>query len=953
MLLLGFSFTVAAQDNGGQSAEASRLRDQALELLRAKQYDEGIPLAKRALAIFERVLDPDELDIGMAANILAMLYDDKGDQVQAEPLYKRALEIYNKVFPPDEPLVAPALNRLAMLYYTKGDYVQAEPLFERVLVIREKELGPEHPDVADALSNLASLYHVKRDYGQAERLQLRALKINEKAFGPESLEAAHSLNNLAGIYYDSRMKYEQVELLLERALKIREKAFGPESLEVAQFAANLAMVYSNKGDSARAEQLYKRSLDIHEKILGPNDPKIATFLNNLATQYYVTGNYEWAESLYQRAMSIIEKAYGPEHPNIARVLGNLALLYHAKGDHRQGARFLTRLSEIREHNLAQILTSGSERQKQLYLNDLAGESNSIVSWHLQYAPRDEQMARLALTTILQRKGRALDAMADQIGVLRLHSTPEIESLLDKIIATRRRLAALRISGEGKLSPEEQRAEVARLTSEEERLEGEASRRSAEFQTQTLPNLLDAVRQALPADAALAEIFVYGATNLNALKDSEKQSTPHYVVYVLRHGETVPQWVELGDTAQIDEAAVRWLKELGNPPLRRKGEQISNSELQKRIEAHEAEVKKLARALDERLMRPIRKLIGPTRRIFLSPDGALNLIPFAALVDENGMYLVENYSINYLTSGRDLVQVQSQTENLGAPVVMADPLYDMIALKTPKQQAEQSSTLNGEGRRSVDFMRLNYKSLPGTAAEATALRVILPDARVLTKEQATEAALKQIKRPRVLHIATHGFFLSAQTSGSSTAGITLRRETVDTLGSAPPTDWENPLLRSGLILAGVKQERSGPGEDGVLTALEMAGLDLRGTKLVVLSACETGLGDVRFGAGVYGLRRALVLAGSETQVMSLWKVSDVGTRDLMTAYYKRSQTGEGRTEALRRVQLDMLHGRLSSSASSRKRGTSDTGEEVITKNYRHPYYWAAFIPSGDWRSMSVK
>jgi CHAT domain-containing protein len=140
---------------------------------------------------------------------------------------------------------------------------------------------------------------------------------------------------------------------------------------------------------------------------------------------------------------------------------------------------------------------------------------------------------------------------------------------------------------------------------------------------------------------------------------------------------------------------------------------------------------------------------------------------------------------------------------------------------------------------------------------------------------------------------------------------------------------------------------------VLTALEMAGLDLWGTKLVVLSACETGLGDIQNGAGVYGLRRALVLAGSEAQMISLWKVSDAGTRDLMTAYYTRLQKSEGRAEALRQVQLMMLRGQLRVGISSDKRGTTDTGEKIATKNYRHPYYWAAFIQSGDGRNMASK
>jgi CHAT domain-containing protein len=179
--------------------------------------------------------------------------------------------------------------------------------------------------------------------------------------------------------------------------------------------------------------------------------------------------------------------------------------------------------------------------------------------------------------------------------------------------------------------------------------------------------------------------------------------------------------------------------------------------------------------------------------------------------------------------------------------------------------------------------------------------------------------------------------------------------------------ENPLLRSGLALAGVNQRQSGAGEDGVLTALEATGLDLWGTKLVVLSACETGLGEVKNGEGVYGLRRALVLAGSESQVMSLWQVSDAATRDLMAAYYKRLQAGEGRTEALRQVQLMMIKsgapgadGRRQTAgagtttptaASGQQRGLGiERGQKTLPEDRSHPFYWASFIQSGDWRSL---
>ena len=213
-----------------------------------------------------------------------------------------------------------------------------------------------------------------------------------------------------------------------------------------------------------------------------------------------------------------------------------------------------------------------------------------------------------------------------------------------------------------------------------------------------------------------------------------------------------------------------------------------------------------------------------------------------------------------------------------------------------------------GERSVDFAQLRFDQLPGTAAEAQALRKILPGVKVLTEAAATERALKQVTGPSLLHVATHGFFLPDQQQSG-----------------------DNPLLRSGLLLAGANGRHDGAGEDGVLTALEAAGLDLWGTRLVVLSACKTAVGDVRNGDGVYGLRRALVLAGSESQLMSLWQVSDQATRDLMVEYYKRLRASESRTEALRQAQLKMIRSKARS----------------------HPFYWASFIQSGAWKNLEGK
>jgi CHAT domain-containing protein len=737
-------------------------------------------------------------------------------------------------------------------------------------------------------------------------------------------------------------KYDEAIEPCQRVLAVVEKALGSEHPDVATLLNNLAELYDAKGDYTKAEPLMQRALTISEKALGPEHPDVASSLNNLAVLYYAKGDYAKTESLMQRALAIYENVLGSEHPSVASSLSNLALLYEAKEDYPRAIELLIRAEEVRESNINAILAIGSEKQKQLYLDMLARDPYVTISLHAHYAPSNVQAARLALTTILRRKGRALDAMTDQIAGLRRRAAPDDIKLLDTLAAAQSQLANLQLSNDTRLSPAERRTRVTELEIEIEKLQGNIGRRNAEFRARTQPVTLDAVRAAIPADAALVEIFAYHPFNAKAKSIYEYYGKARYVAYVLKPQGDAPQFVDLGDAAQIDADLKLWRAALLDP--------------------NRKDVHALGRRVDERVMRPVRKLLGDTKRLFISPDGALNLIPFDALVDENNRYLIETYSLDYLTSGRDLLRLQVRSENHPGAVIFANPTYNLTGqavaacqrhkpgrgLSLDPEDANASNENNVTAKRDIeyrgiDFTQLCYPPLRGTAEEATLINAVLPSARVLTDKQATEAALKGLHSPPILHVATHGFFLPDQPQALN----------ANAAQGARASSAENPLLRSGLIMAGANQKSSGAGEDGVLTAAEAAGLDLWGTKLVVLSACETGLGDVVNGAGVYGLRRALVLAGSETQVMSLWKVSDAGTRDLMTAYYTRLQKGEGRTEALRQVQLAMLRGQLRSSASSRKRGTGDTSDTLAPKDYRHPYFWAAFISSGDWRGMNGK
>jgi CHAT domain-containing protein/Tfp pilus assembly protein PilF len=847
---------------------AASLNNLALLYGEKREYGRAEPLYLRAFAILEKALGPDHPKVAISLHNLALLYGEKGEYGRAEPLYLRALAILEKALGLDHPKVATSLNNLAMLYGKKGEYGRAEPLFQRALAILEKALGPDHPDVATSLNNLAMLYHSRGEYGRAEPLFQRALAIREKALGPEHPDVANSLNNLA-LLFKAKEEYGRAEPLQERALAIVEKALGPDHPYVATTLNNLALLYDSTGEYGRAEPLQQRALAIVEKALGPDHPDVATSLNNLAMLYHSRGEYGRAEPLYQRALAIREKALGLDHPDVATSLDNLAVLYWAAGRLPEAIDADTRGQDVREKTLGLLIATGSESQKLAFLRPFLGDPYTDVTLALD--TRDGRTGRLALLTLFRRKGRALDAMAGSMHALRARLGPEEQKLFDELQAARSRYVTLSLRGPAATPLPAYRHDLDALNEQIRQREAAISQRSEEFRAAERSVTVAAVQEALPDATALVEWTVYHAFNPKAHIEKEKWGPSRYAASVLpKHGD--PTWVDLGDAATID-ADIQALRDAFARPA-------------------DKDATKLARALEAKVMAPVRTLLGDTHRVFVSPDGALNLIPFAALTGDDGRPLIERYAFTYLTSGRDLLRRALHVPVRAAPVVVSAPDFDKGA------------------PRGGPFAPLLHSA---EVSDTVAARFKHPAHIPLTGGEATKARLQQVHGPQFLHLDSHGYFSAS------------------VCNPAPPEELrDSPLLRSGIALAGANACRSGHNE-GLLTASEASGLDLYGTRLVVLSACETGVGEAEAGDGVYGLRRALVLAGAETQVMSLWPVDGAATAELMKAYYEALARGGGRSEAMRQVQLAMLH---------------DSRRE-------HPYYWAAFIVSGDDRALDGK
>ncbi|MCB9727689.1 MAG: CHAT domain-containing protein [Deltaproteobacteria bacterium] len=884
---------LAAKVHGAGSENAA----QALELVGIERWIRGDHEGAEqklvaALELREAMMPPDEPTLAMRLITLASFFQNRGQYARAEHLYERALGIHERATGAESSPVAGVMVSLGFLHQARQDWARAEEAFKRAIAIYAKQAGPNDTSVPAFSAVLAELYHASGREADAEAAWARSeagyreyLAAQEAAYPAGSPMVQAALRLLAG-QVQRRGRLDEARGMLERVLAAEEAQYGPGAAASMGTLMTLAQIDMDQGRWDEARKRYEAVLARQKVVWGPTHSLGSESV--LVTIDEAQGEWEQAARRMEGVLKGYEAAYGEENPLIAANRMRLGILRWAQ--HRLGdaVTLVGRSEAVVEPQLRTLLAVGTEQDRRTVLAQHAWQTDVAVSLGADpEAP--PAAAELGLRLVLRRKGRLLDAMANTMGTLRKKLSPADREALDDLGAARSQLAKLVTQGAPPAGEEALRKKrLLELSDTIRRLEVQIAARSVEYRVQTAEVTVAGVRAQLPEATALVEIVAY--RQADPLRGSTRAVTDarRYAAFVLPHSGPVRR-VELGPAEPIEKAVSAFREALADPDR--------------------DDVKRLGRALDRLTMAPIRQALGSLRAVLIAPDGALNLVPFAALVDEHGRYLLEDYAMSYLTSGRDLLRMKVHVKPSGVPLIFAAPDFEGEgAEQTPP--VPEGPVPPTRGRLARGLGARAWGAIPGTAQEASALAAVLKDARVRTGSAATEAALKGSAAPPLLHVATHGFFLPA----------------TDAAGGA---DADNPLLRSGLVLAGANHLVSGP-DDGVLTALEASGLDLWGTRLVVLSACETGVGEVSSGDGVYGLRRALVMAGSESQLLSLWQVDDEATRDLMVGFYRGLLGGSGRAASLlaeqRRMQAD--------------------------PETAHPYFWAPFIEAGDWRPLPV-
>ncbi len=731
---------------------------------------------------------------------------------------------------------------------------------------------------------------------------------------------------MAKLYYELCF-YAKAEPLYQRALAIQEKTLGPGHSSTAALLNNLAQLYYYDNQQyGRAEPLQRRALAIREKTLGPRHPATATCLDNLSAIYSAQGRFREAEPLCTRALAIREKTLGSMHPYTARTLVNLAALREMQNRPAEALGLMKRALAIQDAAIDKVFSISSENEKFgfLFFYDISDSYNSFLNLVTETMKNDPEARRAGLDAVLRRKGLVVDALSRERDSLARSETSPVKSKLQELERVTSLITSLTLAGQGSSTPEGYQERLNELETTREKLDRELALQSSEYTAGRSSRYADSgsIAHKLPPGSALVEYISIPFLAPSMQGAPRKRGDNHYYAFVIhssrdKDSRAVPELMELGSASVIDGAVKDFHRQIHAAECMWESQVLDEGSAEK-------QVNEKGRALYHLVVAPLRKALGERTTLFVAPDGALNLVPFGALQDEKNHYMLENYEINYLSCGRDLLRFRAGQASGGPTVIFANPDFTMtLSGKSPRE-------LDREVRGLTDLGSFIWSPLPGTGKEAENITKILTHEPVIlfSGKNALKSKMIKLSAPRRLHIATHGFFLKRREDPEDPPAGKGKALLAGDQRLAPPLRFENLLLRSGLVFAGAHSPGPEKFSQGIMTALEVSTLNLRGTDLVVLSACETGSGTSLPGEGVFGLRRSFQLAGARTVVMSLWSVPDEETQQLMTLFYRNLKGGEGKSAALRNAALAMIKERRE------KHGAA------------HPFFWAPFISVGE-------
>lgn len=920
---------------------AENQHDLAVFLVYMEKYDEAERLITRSIETRKRLLNNNEVLIAESVGVLGMVYHRMGRFAEAESLYRKSIELCRLSTSPQYESIAVGLSNLGTLLRCQGKYEDAEHAYLESINVAKNITNSQGFSLAITQGNLANVIGLQGRYIEAEKVYRHALEMAILSLGHQHPEIASIMINLANNLADQGETIE-AESLHRRALDARIHAWGYYSSYVASSLSSLGLVLEQAGKFSEAEGCYREAVDISRKSLTQNHPYVSIYLHNLSKVLYRQKKYKEAENslllsmeilklhqksdgtqmghavallalimeaqgkreeagtLHQQGIQIRGRNLGLMHPSVAASMRNLVLHRFGADNLKESVALLMKTSAIEESVVRTIV---SEARMRSYLYSIRPSEEILYSILLQEIDQLE-IQRFSLSLLLLRKGRSIDSGVSANRLI--HRSESNESIkrktLDLLSSLRRREELLRKGPSGSMSEESFQSRLSELQVVSDSLEAQLAQALPELQNLQPPHFEEispAVAKQIPKDGVLVEVVTARPFQAKTDEPDKRWGSPRFVALLLFPDQKIVS-VDLGLVEDMDQAGRALLAGLRSP----KSNPVA-----------------AAQAMYQRVFAPLTPHLIGKKEVFLSPDGSLHMIPFDALHDGTD-YLLGRYRFHYLTSGRDLLRQPSQ-RTPGQPLIIGDPdVGPSDAASRPQNQTiynipSDLTPLRGARKEAVFI---------GKQSGVTPLLGI--DAR--------EEIIHQAKGPLFLHIPTHGFF---PTGGVLPVPEDVRSSLLPLLSKPDPKSQGliapdslpgevDAMNRGALVLAGARQGHlaKSTDDDGLLTAQEVRLLDLDGTELVTLPACDSGQGFISNGQGVYGLRRAFLIAGAETVVSSLWRIDDDATGALMQRYYAKL--------------LDPFKpgDRLGSMIESMQ-------ELRAAPKWSHPYYWAPFLVIG--------
>jgi CHAT domain-containing protein len=884
-----------------------------------KNPQEAMILLERARSILERAGGAQTKEYASLLHNIAFSAQSTGDFTHAGSMFSKALDLYRQVLPPEDPEIAATLTMFAVNYWNLGLFHEAEPLLREALQVWQKNYGEESMQSAICIGNLSQHYSLQGRFAESEVLDKRCLAICEREL-PANDPFLGAMLMGTGDMLMSLHKYDEAVDTLTRAMKIYERV--TEVQERISWATRLiGECHFEQHNYAQAELDFRRAIALGDSLLPGSSARGSEALLALARTYAREKRFEIADSIFGRILSIRQERLGSDNLNVADVLDAYSECARLKGDVSKSLELSRRAVDIRANNFVINARMMSERDARSYAQFLRHSVDAYLSGFVDARITDSSAIGHTAGIILSTKGQTTEqAVLRQQSLVKANDSATL-ALAENYRYTRFKLSQSYVGGLHEKDTEGFRRRVDSLETVSNDLEAALARRGARSILADRGFRLNPkdIAACLPPQSALVEYLKYDYVSLDP-----DTLLPRYIALVVSAGGKI-EIVDLGAAEKTDRTVELYQKHFND--IAQRGQSV---------EVHdEVAYRAVSRNLIDLIWQKCEPLLRGSGVVFVAPDAGLNLVSFSTLCGADGRYLIEKYALHYLSAGRDVLRSDLTQPTPTGCFAFGDPDFDASCaerISAPLQIAENVPRVEVYQLRNVrpgcaSFSDLVVPRLHGTRTEVEAIgqfwseRNSRENIQVLVGARASEEAFKKISGgKRVIHLATHGYYLEA-------GCLTVAGEK-NVIG-------ENPLLQSGLLLAGAnlhgKGAREAGGEDGILTALEVSAMNLQGTDLVVLSACQTGLGRVEQGEGVYGLRRAFQMAGARTVVSSLWQVPDMESMRFMKSLY--SMNSQTYPELMRKVALKRI-----SEARLRGRPT-------------HPFTWGAFVATGEWKNRS--